>query len=173
MSRAPFALLVALAIWLGSAAPAGAAERPARFDLAAGTVNGQTVLGKRMIAVTAAFGQPDRVTRYPQTTYLRWGAERTYRLLVGFRRQGAANVAVSIRLQSPALVETRLGRLLALSPTGIQALVRSAYADVFELSYEYSCLKAACVGSFRSLRGRGGFRFGRAGERAYIRISRP
>ncbi len=162
---------IALATMLPTAGWASQTEQPARFDLAALTVNGRTVLGKPIPSVTAVFGKPTTVTRFKYATYLRYGPKRTYRVLVGFRAHRGRLLATSLRFQSPQLVERRLGRVLALRPEAIQSRVQAVYADTFRLAYEYQCLKGACEGSFSTLRGRGGFGFGIAGGRSFIRIT--
>jgi len=161
---------IALATMLPAAGWASAAEQPARFDVTAVTVNGRTVLGKPVRSVTAMFGKPTAVTRFKYATYLRYGPRRTYRLLIGFRARNGRLLAASLRFQSPQVVETRLGRVLALRPEAIQSRVQAVYADTFRLDYAYQCLKGACEGSFATLRGRGGFGFGLAGGRSFIRI---
>ena len=154
-----------------SAVSASTVERPARFDLATAFVNERVVLGKPQSEVTSLFGRPDAISRFRYATYFRYGSKRNYRLLVGFRRRGERIVATSMRFQSSHLVETRLGRVLALRPPAIQARVQSLYADVFRLTYEYQCRRGECIGFFSFARGRGGFAFGLARGRSFIRIA--
>lgn len=164
------ALALPFVVFLAAGSPA--TERPARFALDAATVNGRTVLGKRLYSVTAAFGRADAVERFRYATYLRYGSRRDFRLRVEFRRRAGRLVATSFELRQRALVEARLGRALALRPSSLQDAITSAYEAEFALSSEYQSLKGECVGGFAARRGGVRVTFGLASHRTFIRISR-
>ena len=164
------AALAALAL----AAPAGAAGFPVGVDVATARVNGKVVLGRTLPDVVRLFGRPDSYLRAPNVTYLRYGPPLTFSLLVLFRQQGPALVASSIAFQDPALVELRLGRLLAQQPGAIQRALRRGYGSAFRLDRPYACSGGdECSGEFRALSGTRRITFGlAAGHHAGVLLRR-
>jgi hypothetical protein len=164
--------LVAAALAALALAPAaGARSFPVGLDVSTGRVNGKVVLGKTLQDVVRLFGRPDSYLRTTNVTYVRYGPPLTFSLLVLFRQQGPALVASSIAFQDPALIEVRLGHLLAQQPSGIQRALRRGYGRAYRLAQPYACSGGEeCSGEFRALAGTRRITFGLAAGHPFVNI---
>lgn len=164
------ALAVALAA-LALAAPAAGGGFPVGVDLATGKVNGKVVLGRTPAQVVAFFGRPDSFVRTAGLTYMRYGPPLTFSLTVLFGQRGGRLVATAAAFQNPALVEVRLGRLLALRPPAIQQAVRRAYGRAYKLAEPYKCVGGQeCSGRFDALDGKRHVSFGLAAGHSFLNV---
>lgn len=166
-------LAATLAAALVAAAPALASARQPRLDLATGTVDGKLVLGRTLEEVARVFGRPDTYLREPggRRAFLRWGPADRFALLVLFTPRGGHLAATAVAFQSPAVTETRLGRLLALNPPALQRALRTGYAGVLKLRESYRCAGGSdCSGRFDSLDGKRHVTFGLAAGHTFLNL---
>jgi len=116
---------------------------PLHFDLAAGTVAGQPILGRTVAAIRSAIGPPDYTERYAHRIDLGYGDKAAPRVEVIFN-----GTAWALEFADPSDLEAKLGRVLALTPQLLQQRIATAYAGVFRLARSYRCDRKGCFGLF-------------------------
>jgi hypothetical protein len=116
---------------------------PLHFDLASGTISGHPVLGRTPAAIRSSLGPPDYVERYPRRIDLGYGANADPRVEVIFD-----GTAWALEFGDPADVESKLGRLLTVSPQALQRQISTTYAGTFRLVRSYHCDAKGCFGLF-------------------------
>jgi hypothetical protein len=146
-----------------------AAQPWEKIDLADLHVNGRPILGQTVAAVTAALGRPTHMRGSAQITNgvaipaLLYGGttSNNAELVIDFIKKGSKIVANGLSYSSPSLTDARIGNLLRLQPSELQARVRSTYGSAYRLRLAYgSNPGAGCTGTFVSSSGPRGFRFG-------------
>jgi hypothetical protein len=143
-----------------AALAAGATVRS--FDLATGFVDGRRILGRNIAGVTAALGPPDYRRSAGRRYILGYRAHPPFFVQMHFRRVGGRFSAEAIVLQDVTLVETRIGRILRLSPGQIQARIAGAYGSQYKLIRPYRCRAGdLCSGEFETTGGAWHVTFGR------------
>jgi hypothetical protein len=141
-------------------APASKIAPNFQFDLAAQSIEGHALLGKRLQTVVAALGIPrNRSLRHPRYGSVRYAKGS---LSVMLRRRGDALRVTSIAITSRVATEVRLGRILRLPPSDLQRKITTGYPDTFRLVSPYSCSGRlpACGGLFKTTDGRVNLAFG-------------
>ncbi len=138
---------------------------PLHFDLAAGTVSGQAVLGRSVAAIRSSLGPPDYVEHYPRRVDLGYGVNAAPRVEVIFN-----GTAWSLEFGDPTDVEARLGRVLTVPPLALQREIASTYAGAFRLVRSYHCDAKGCFGLFFDTDGSRRVIFGLSRGRRYVSL---
>ena len=166
--------LVALPLLaMPSAALSGRGFSPTfRFDLAAGSINGHALLGKRISVVRRALGTPSAYTLHERAGFLRYGP-RSGHVSIMFRLRGGALRATHIAITSADAKEARTRRILRVDPWLLQRRITRAYASTFRLVRPYGCDQrlGACTGFFKRRNGRTSLEFGELGTNRYLLLS--
>jgi hypothetical protein len=167
---------------LAAATSAGAAEAPARFDLAAGAVNGKVLLGRSPQQLLTTLGKPalldglstSSLSENAVRTILNtpsenhhvvvWGKGKVWHVAaqVGIRNTNGVPVVWSLIFADPADREARLGTVLTRKPQAIGQALRNRYKDVFRPTKPYACgtKPGSCYGVFSSKDGKRKITFG-------------
>jgi len=136
---------------------------PLHIDLARGTLDGRPVFGLSEAAITSSLGPPSYVEHYTRRVDLGYGSRSRPRVEVI-----VTGTAWAIELEDPADVEARLGLLLALPPTALQARIAARYAGVFRLVRSYHCDAKGCFGLFWNRDGSRRIIFGTSRGHRYV-----
>jgi hypothetical protein len=135
------------------------------IDLARGQVEGHPVLGRPAEAITCALGPPSYVEHYPVRVDIGYGQRFRPRIEVI-----VTGTAWSIELEDPSDVDARLGSLLGLAPSVLQARIRTRLAQSFHPVRAYRCDAKGCFGVFASADGSRRLLFGRTRGHTFVSL---
>ena len=136
---------------------------PLHFDLAAGTISGNAVLGRPVAAIRSSLGPPDYVEHYTHRVDLGYGVNAAPRVEVIFN-----GTAWALEFGDPTDVEAKLGRVLTVTPQALQRQIAATYAGVFRLARSYHCDAKGCFGLFFNENGSRRVIFGISRGRRYV-----
>jgi hypothetical protein len=161
--------LLAVSVLATNAAGSSHIDTNFRFELAAASIDGHALLGKKLSKVTRALGIPkNRSLGHKRSGSVRYANGS---LSVMFKLRGRALRVTAIAITSTQAREARLGRILRLPPDELQRKIENGYAHTFRLANAYACSRFGCRGQFKTADGKTKLEFGPLpGEQSYIVI---
>ncbi len=157
------ALVLMSLVMLAVGSGIGSAKAGFTVDLGAGTVNGHTVLGLKISAVTAGFGKPSWRDPGARTYRIGYGERPNFSMMILFRKNGSVFRARSIAFERQPLREAKLSlNLLSMTPAAFARSITKVYRSTFRVTQPLACRHGVCRVTFGSSKGPMRFTFGRA-----------